>query len=136
MMVGIWAIAFGRDGVWAVTDDSYHRVYIFDGQDQLVRKIGSSGKGNGQFLNPQGLAFDANNHLYVSEYSNHRVQKFNISMVSTYCSSVTRDQGMVNFLLLVVLWYTMRDCMLLIMVIAFQCFSLMVNFVALLGQDS
>ena len=74
-----WAIAYGRDGVWAVTDDSYHCVYIIDGQDQLVRKFGSNGRGNGQFLNPRGLAFDANNNLYVSEYSNHRVQKFNIN---------------------------------------------------------
>ena len=73
-----WAIAFGRDGVWAVTDDSYQCVYIFDGQDQLVRKFGSSGRGNGQFSNPYGLAFDVNNHLYVSEFSNHRVQKFNV----------------------------------------------------------
>ena len=74
-----WAIAYGGDGVWAVTDDSYQCVYIFDGQDQLVSKFGSNGKGNGQFSNPRGLAFDANNNLYVSEYSNHRVQKFNIN---------------------------------------------------------
>ena len=84
-----WAIAFGRDGVWAiafssndvcaVTDYNYQCVCIFDGQDQLVRKFGSSGKGNGHFSNPQGLAFDANNHLYVSDHSNHRVQKFNIN---------------------------------------------------------
>ena len=74
-----YAIAFGRDGVWAVTDSSYHCVCIFDGQDQLVRKFGSSGSDNGEFLNPRGLAFDANNHLYVSEYDNHRVQKFHAS---------------------------------------------------------
>ena len=74
-----WAIAFGSNGVWAVTDGSYQCVYVFDGQDQLVRKFGSSGNGNGQFLYPYGLAFDANNHLYVSDHSNHRVQKFNIN---------------------------------------------------------
>ena len=74
-----WAIAFGRNGVWAVTDDICHCVHIFDGQDQLVRKFGSNGRGNGQFSNPNGLAFDANNQLYVSEYSNHRVQKFNVN---------------------------------------------------------
>ena len=73
-----WAIAFGRDGVWAVTDNSSHCVYIFDGQDQLVRKFGSNGSGIGQFLNPRGLAFDANNDLYVSDHSNNRVQKFTI----------------------------------------------------------
>ena len=73
-----WAIAYGRDGVWAVTDRN-NFVYIFDGNDQLVRKFGSSGQGNGQLSDPFGLAFDADNHLYVSEYSNHRVQKFNIN---------------------------------------------------------
>ena len=74
-----WAIAFGRDGVWAVTDDSYSCVYIFDDQDKLIRKFGSSGSGGGQFSNPRGLAFDAINDLYVSEWSNHRVQKFTIN---------------------------------------------------------
>ena len=74
-----WAIAYGRDGVWAVTDNSYQCVYIFDGQDQLVRKFGSNGKVNGRFSNPYGLAFDANNNLYVSEYGSNRVQKFNIN---------------------------------------------------------
>ena len=74
-----YAIAFGRDGVWAVTDCSYHCVYIFDGQDQLVRKFGNGGSGNGQFTNPHGLAFDADNHLYVSECSNNRVQKVSIN---------------------------------------------------------
>ena len=73
------AIAFGRDGVWAVIDGSYHCVHIFDGQDQLVRNFNSNGKRNGQFSHPCGLAFDANNHLYVSDRDKHRVQKFNIS---------------------------------------------------------
>ena len=72
-------IAFGRDGMWAVTDDTNHCVWIFDREDQLVRKFGHNGTGNSQFNNPCGIAFDANNHLYVAEYSNHRVQKFEIS---------------------------------------------------------
>ena len=87
----VWAIACGRDGIWAVTDNGCHCVYVFDGQDQLVRKFGSSGSGNGQFSCPQGLAFDANNDLYVSEYSNDRVQKFTINgeylLQIGYCGS-------------------------------------------------
>ena len=74
-----WAIAFGRDDVWAVTDNSYHCVYIFDGQDQLIRKFGSNGSGTGQFSNPRGLAFDVNNDLYVCECNNHRVQKVTVN---------------------------------------------------------
>ena len=74
-----WGIAFGRDGMWAVTDDSNHCVWIFDREDQLVRNFGSYGNGNGEFSRPSGVAFDANNHLYVTDHNNHRVQKFNIN---------------------------------------------------------
>ena len=34
-----WGIAFGKDGVWAMTDSSNHCVYIFDSQDRLIRKF-------------------------------------------------------------------------------------------------
>ena len=73
-----WGIAFGKHGEWAVTDESNNCVWIFDGKDELVRKFGSYGTGNGRFNNPIDVAFDANNHLYVSDHNNHRVQKFDI----------------------------------------------------------
>ena len=76
----LWGIAFGRDGMWAVTDNSNHCVWIFDREDQLVRKFGSKGTGNGNFNWPLGITFDANNHLYVTDHKNHRVQKFGISI--------------------------------------------------------
>ena len=47
-----WAIAFGRDGVWAVTDCNYSCVRIIDGQHHLVRKFGTNGSCSGQFSNP------------------------------------------------------------------------------------
>ena len=74
-----WGIAFGRNGLWAVVDNSNHCVYIFDDKDQLVRKFGSNGSNNGQFSNPHGVAFDSHNHLYVVDYGNDRVEKFNAS---------------------------------------------------------
>ena len=70
-----WGITFGKDGMWAVADHSKHCVYLFDGQDQVVRKFGSKGNGNGQFDSPAGIAFDADNNLYVACRYNHRVQK-------------------------------------------------------------
>ena len=75
-----WGIAFGKNGMWAVANRSntYSCVYIFDGEDQLVRKIGSRGSGNGQFSFPKGVAFDSDDHLYVVDYNNHKVQKFTI----------------------------------------------------------
>ena len=74
-----WGIAFGKNGIWAVADSSKHCVYIFDGQDQLIRKVGNHGSGNGQLNKPEGVTFDSNNHLYVADFSNSRVQKFEVS---------------------------------------------------------
>ena len=71
-----WGIAFSKNGMWAVADYSNHCVYVFDGQDQLIRKFGNKGTDNGQFNNPEGVAFDNDNHLYVADSWNHRVQAF------------------------------------------------------------
>ena len=73
-----WGVAFGKNGMWAVADITKHCVYIFDGQDQLVKKIGGeiNVNINGQFCKPEGVAFDSNNTLYVAEHDSHRVQVF------------------------------------------------------------
>ena len=65
--------------MWAVADHSKHCVYIFDIHDQVVRKIASKGKGNGEFDKPAGLAFDDDNNLYVVCRYNHQVQKLKIN---------------------------------------------------------
>ena len=43
--------------------------------------VGGNGEGtqSNQFRNPIDLSFDRQNNLYVSDYYNHRVQKFNIN---------------------------------------------------------
>ena len=71
-------IAFAKNGMWAVTDFTKHCVYIFDEQDQLIRKIGSRGSNSGQFQTPRGIAFDDDNCLYVVE-DDSLIQKFDIS---------------------------------------------------------
>ena len=75
----LWGVAFGRNGVWAVVDHTNHCVYVFDGQDKLVRKVGSSGSNSSQFSYPLGVAFDNDNHLYVTDGNNNRVQKFDVN---------------------------------------------------------
>ena len=74
-----WGIAFGKDGMWAVSDYSKHCVYIFDGQDQFIRKVGSHGNGNCQLKSPEGVTFDSNNHLYVADHDNYRIQVFDVN---------------------------------------------------------
>ena len=72
-------VAFGRDGMYAVVDHFNNCVWILDGQDQFVRKFGDSGISSGQFSGPYGIAFDDDNHLYVTDCTNYRIQKFDIN---------------------------------------------------------
>ena len=71
-----WGIAFSNNGMWAVADNSKHRAYMFNGQDQLIKKVGNRGSGKGQFNCPDGVVFDNTNYLYVVDHCNNRVQKF------------------------------------------------------------
>ena len=73
-----WGIAVSKNGMWAVADYSNHCVYIFDGENQLIRKFGSKGTNGSQFYHPAGVAFDSDDHLYIADHNNHRVQKFTI----------------------------------------------------------
>jgi len=45
-------------------------------QGDYLSKFGSCGSGNGQFNNPQGLAFNSKGLLYVVDNSNKRIQVF------------------------------------------------------------
>src|SRR6185312_7651706 len=40
-------------------------------------QFGSAGSGNGQFNDTSGIAIDSSGNIYVADYSNNRVQKFN-----------------------------------------------------------
>ena len=91
-----WGIAFGKNGMWAVADNTKHCVYIFDGQDQLIRKVGSHGNGNGQLDRPEGVTFDSNNHLYVADYENKRVQVFDVSGKYLQFGSSGSGNGQLN----------------------------------------
>ncbi|XP_065889227.1 E3 ubiquitin-protein ligase TRIM71-like isoform X2 [Dysidea avara] len=74
-----WGIAFGKDGMWVVADNSNNCVYIFNGQDELVKKFDSNGSSSGKFSDPRGVTFDSDNHFYIVDGGNKRVQKFSIN---------------------------------------------------------
>lgn len=67
-------IAVGMNGVWAVVDD--YQVHLFDSQNLLVKKNAIK-PCTGDMRKCEGVAFDANNCLYVT--NNQSVKKFDWS---------------------------------------------------------
>jgi hypothetical protein len=45
----------------------------------FLMKWGSNGSGNGQFIDPVGIAINGGNQIYVTDKGNSRVQKFDLS---------------------------------------------------------
>ena len=68
---GTFLMAFGWDVVSGNVDTDFEICQPGD-----TCKDGSSGSGNGQFSNPQGVAVDGAGNVYVADTSNNRVQKF------------------------------------------------------------
>lgn len=83
-------IAVDRNGNVYVIDQGNHRVQKFRDDGTFVTKWGAKdspagavwgGKGNteGRFWVPHGIAADQAGNVYVTEWGNHRVQKFTVS---------------------------------------------------------
>jgi hypothetical protein len=82
-------------GPQAIAFDSSGNIWVVDGNNNRVQKFNSSrtylsqfpcasgactgSSANGQFHNPQGIAFDSSGNIWVTDYSNFRMQKFNSS---------------------------------------------------------
>ena len=67
-------IAHSLHGMWAVVDQD--QVYLFDGQNQLVRKIKKYAGNEVMLRECRGIAFDTDNYLYVT--GNRCVKKFDM----------------------------------------------------------
>ena len=50
------------------------RISVFDKRGKLLRRIGKTGTGPGEFRTPHGLAFDSKSRLIVADRHNHRIQ--------------------------------------------------------------
>jgi sugar lactone lactonase YvrE len=61
-----------------------------------VSTFGTYGTGNGQFRDPQGIAIDSNNNIFVADDENWRIQKFNHSGV--YQAQYSNSYNNVAFL--------------------------------------
>jgi DNA-binding beta-propeller fold protein YncE len=66
----------GAEGRLYVSEYRAGRVSILDGNGNWQGYIGSKGLGAGQFVGPQNMAVDEDGYLYVVDYGNQRISKF------------------------------------------------------------
>lgn len=69
-------IAVSSEGEIAVCDQGYNRLIILNEDGVFKETIGRSGRQKGEFILPDGVAYNKNNHLFVSDYGNHRIQMY------------------------------------------------------------
>ena len=60
-----------------IGSDSYNiRIQKLDNVGTFLTKWGTYGSGDGQFINPTGVAVDGSGNVFVGDTGNHRIQKF------------------------------------------------------------
>lgn len=62
-----------------VTDLMNHQIHVYDkNTDKKLYSIGKRGSGDGELFQPTSIALSPDNHLYVSETGNFRIQEFTL----------------------------------------------------------
>lgn len=69
-------VAIDRAGVVYIADTDNNRVQVFSKTGGFLRKWGSVGNGNGQFLRAEDVAVSADGTVWVADDGNGRVQAF------------------------------------------------------------
>lgn len=72
-------VAFDADGNIYVAEAGAQRVQVFDPDRRLLTSWGESGRENGQFIKPIGLAVDSQGNVYVLDHDRQDIQKFTSS---------------------------------------------------------
>jgi tripartite motif-containing protein 71 len=67
---------FDQDDSIFVLDRENNRVEKFDRDWNLIATFGSYGTGPGQFRSPSTISFDYYGNVFVSDYNQHRIEKF------------------------------------------------------------
>lgn len=75
-LAGVWAVAVDAQGNLYALDWSARRVLVYDASGKRIADWGGKGKGDGQFVSPQGIAIDTQGHIYVADKDGDNIQKF------------------------------------------------------------
>jgi DNA-binding beta-propeller fold protein YncE len=75
------AVATDPEGFLWVVDEKKNRILKVDDNGEVVLPVGSKGKREGYFKDPNDIAISRDGVVYVSEHGNRRVQRFNTNGV-------------------------------------------------------
>ncbi len=74
------SFTFDQFGNVFAAGGSFDQLIKYSSDGTLLGAWGERGSGNGQFIEPSGVAIDSEGFIYVSDLQNHRIQKFNAEM--------------------------------------------------------
>ncbi len=83
-LYGPRGIVVDSQGRVMITDTGNKRLILYDQNGEFIAQIGEGGMAAGQFDEPVGLALDAQDHLYVADVWNQRVQSLTPELGGSY----------------------------------------------------
>lgn len=88
----------GKQGAIYVLDADKNKIFYFSDITQTPKSIGGFGWSAGSFDGPTGIATDGIN-VYVSDYGNHRIQRFdrNLNFISSFSTRDTSGRTTMRF---------------------------------------
>jgi len=72
---GLYGIDIQKNNI-VVSDFKSDMIILYKTDGTVVKKIGTTGNGDGMFHGPEGVCFDSNGNIYVVDSGNYRIQKF------------------------------------------------------------
>jgi plastocyanin len=78
-------------GIW--------NIQKFDSNGTHILEFGTTGAGDGEFYDPQGIATDSNGNVYVADNGNYRIQKFdsNGTFITKWMSQSSLDGRFMHY---------------------------------------
>lgn len=73
------AVQDSRGNYYIAEYGDYDRIQKFDPAGNFIYQWGEHGTNPGQFQRPQGMVMDENDHLWVADASNNRIQVFDVT---------------------------------------------------------
>jgi len=88
-----YGLTVDTDGNIYFTDLYKHRIVKIDPEGTTLKIFGSVGSDKGKFIAPKDIVLDDKGYLFVTEYGNNRIQKFETPIVMKIEEALSAEQA-------------------------------------------